>query len=322
MRRYLLFPVVLLGSGVAVAGGWSGNFQTGGMYTNNLAVQSATGIAPAERTNLSRTGIETGIDLRQQSLDHTGGYVLEGLASLNQGLAEGKDITRVRGAAYRLAALDSRWLVRSGVAAEHYQNGDLPTDSYRGLGAESTLGYVGEAGAGTDIGFSIKREDHWQAADTPYKVDKQTLKLVHYFPHQPKQAYWSVEGAYQQAQADDDSRDAISTVLGIQYNQWAMGAWGGQVGLQWRQDDYDGQVSPNENPAGGMTPPSEMQPPSRQDGTYLIAASVSKQLKKGLHLRLSSSAGQYTSTLGAVGQRREGTSERFHGISATLDWAF
>lgn len=321
MRRYLMFTAVLLGSGAAVAGGWSGNFQTGVTYTNNLAVQSATGVTPTAQTNLSRTGIETGIGLQQQSLDHTGGYVLEGLVSLNQGLTDGKDITRVRGAAYRLAALDPRWLVRSGMAAEHYQNGDLPTDSYRSVGAESTLGYVGDAGVGTDIGFSIKREDHWQAADAPYKVDKQTLKLVHYFPHRPKQAYWSVEGAYQQAQADDDSRDATSTLLGIQYNQWAMGTLTGQVGLQWRQDDY-GQASPNRNPAGGMIPPVGMQPPSRQDGTYLIAASVSKQLKKGLYLRLSSSAGQYTSTLGAVGQRREGTSERFHGISATLDWAF
>ncbi|MBU0656973.1 MAG: hypothetical protein KJ914_17760 [Gammaproteobacteria bacterium] len=321
MLRYLMLPAVLLGSGTVVADGWSGNLQTGVTYTNNLEVQSSTGIAPAEQTSLNRSGAETGISLQRQSLDYTGGYVWEGVASLNQGLAGRKDITRVRGAAYRLSALTTNWLVRSGVEAEHYQNGDLPTGSYRGVGAETTLGYVGETGAGTDIGLSVKREDHWQVADTPYKVDKQTLKLVHYFPHQPRQAYWSVEGAYQQAQADDDSRDAASTLLGIQYNQWAIGTLTGQVGLQWRQDDY-GQISPGENPSGSMTPPAGVGQPSRQDKTYLISASLGKQIRKGLHLRLSSNAGQYTSTLGVAGQMQEGTNARFHGVSATLDWAF
>ncbi len=327
MPRCLMLSALLLGPGVAVAEGWSGNFQTGVTYTNNLEVQSGSGITPAEQTSLNRAGAETAISLQRQSLDYTGGYVLEGTASLNKGLSGRQDITRVRGAVYRLAALTPDWLIRTGMEAEHYRNGDLPTGSYRGAGAEATLGHVGEAGAGTDIGFSVKREDHWQAADTPYKVNKQTLKLVHYFPHQPGQAYWSMEGAYQQTRSDDDSRDAASTLLGIQYNQWAVGALNGQVGLQWRQDDYasipsGGNPPRGMTPAGGMASPAGMGPPPRQDTEYLITASIGKQLRKGLRLRLAASAGQYTSTLGAAGQMAEGTSEGFQGVSASLDWAF
>jgi hypothetical protein len=316
MRRYLLFPAVLLGSGVAVADGWSGNLQSGVTYTDNLEVAAGSGTATDTPGSLKRSGVETGISLNRQVLDATGGYVLESSASLNQGLAGRKDIRQARLAAYRLAALNQDWLLRAGIQGNAYANGDVPTENYQGAGAEATLGYMGKTNSGTDIALSFKQERH-----PAYRMERSALKLAHYFPHRKGQAYWSLRGTYQQDAATDDSLDGASNALGISYGPWLLGSFKGTVGVEWQQKQY-AQRQTRGTPPPGMSPPAGMALPQREDTTSLATISLSKPLKKNLNLHLSSSVGQYSSTAGINPMDTTGTNESSNSFSAGLSWDF
>jgi hypothetical protein len=133
-------------------------------------------------------------------------------------LGKNTHIRQARLAAYRLAALNQDWLLRAGVQGDAYTNGDVPTESYQGVGAEATLGYMGKTNSGTDIALTFKQERH-----PAYRMGRSAMKLAHYFPHRKGQAYWSLRGTYQQDAATDDSLDGAGNALGIGYEQWSLG---------------------------------------------------------------------------------------------------
>ncbi|WP_287600042.1 hypothetical protein [Thiothrix sp.] len=320
-QGWLSLPALLAVSGIASAEGWVGTFQSGLTYTDNLEVAADSSTATDTPGSLTRGGVKTGISLNRQVLDGTGGYVLESSASLNKGWAGRKDIRQARLAAYRLAALNQDWLLRAGVQGDAYTNGDVPTESYQGVGAEATLGYMGKTNSGTDIALTFKQERH-----PAYRMGRSAMKLAHYFPHRKGQAYWSLRGTYQQDAATDDSLDGAGNALGIGYEQWSLGAFKGTAEVEWQQKQYDqrqtrGTPPPGMFPPGGV-PPAGMTLAQREDTTARATISLSKPLKKNLNVHLSSSIGQYASTSGVNPMDTAGTKERFNSFSAGLRWDF
>lgn len=279
------FSLLLL-CGAAAADGGSGAFYAG----VNQANVGITGI-PIHR------GIETSASYNQQSVDSTGGYALESSAYLNKGLTNSKDSASARLAAYRLTTLSPNWLLRAGGQGDYYQNEDFPTDSYTSVGVEATLGHVDAAREGTDIFLSFRKEAHQQVDDDQYDMGRSTLRFTQYMPAGTAEAYWSWYGTYQQNNASDDNRDAVTTGGGVQYNQWELGTFKGQVGLHVSRDSYDGY----------------------RTASFFATGSLSKPLKKGLNLQFSANAGQYDAPVEAVDAVK---SEDFYSVSTGLKWDF
>lgn len=292
INRHILLPAsLLLLSGAAFADSKAASFYVG-------VNQANYGIAANNQESPTHRGIEASGNFNRQSLGSTGGYALESSAYLNQGLAGSKDISSARLAAYKLTALSPAWLLRAGVQGDYYKNDDFPTDSYQGVGGEATLGHVDAEREGTDIYLSAKRETHGQVADDQYDMERRTLRFTQYLPGKGD-AYWSWYGTYQQNDASDDNRDTTTTVLGIQYNQWALGSLTGQLGLQRLQDHYD----------------------QYQATTTLATVSLSKPLTKGMSLQFSANAGKYDTppdaTVVDVPQDKD-----FYSLSTGLRWDF
>jgi hypothetical protein len=294
MNQHILLPAsLLLLCGAAFADSRTGSFYAGLNQANyGIAANTNAEESPTHR------GIETSASFNQQSLDNTGGYALESSAYLNKGIAGSQDIGSARLAAYRLIALSPDWLLRAGAQGDYYENGDFPTDSYGGLGAEATLGHVDAERAGTDIYLAYKQETHGQVADDQYDMERRTLRFTQYLPGKDK-TYWSWYGTYQQNDASDANRDSATTVLGVQYNQWAIGPFTGQLGLQRLQDRYE----------------------QYQTTTSLASLSLSKPLTKGMSLQFSSNAGKYDAPPDAA-VVDAAKAKDFYSVSAGIKWDF
>lgn len=293
----------------------STSLYTGFTHTSNLEIQAGNDIQPGDES-LTRTGFETGLLVRKQSLDYTGGYALEATAAFNKDLSDNDDISRVSLSASKLLALTPGWLLRNGMGANWYNNEALPGNSYKGLSLESTLGYLNDKGGGTDISLLFKREQHDQLSDDSYDTTRSNLQLTHYFPHKKDSAYWSLQSTLKNNNASDDSRDYDSLRLGVNYNQFSLATFKGRIGFNWQQDRYDQPVmlSPMDMPNMGMMPgmghPNKK---NRQDNLYNLSLQLSKPLTPTLGLQFSASLGHYNSNI-------SDNADDFYSLAVKLAW--
>jgi len=301
----------------------STTLYTGITHTSNLEVQAGNDILLGDEESLTRTGFETGLTLSKQSLDYTGGYVLEADAAFNKDLSANDDISRVSVSASKLSALAPDWLLRNRIGVNWYDNKALPSNSYQGLSLESTLGYLNDIGGGTDISLSLKREQHDQLSDDTYDMTRSHLGLTHYFSHEKEEAYWSLQATLKNNNASDNSRDYNSLRLGVNMNQISWASSKGQLGFNWQQDHYDQPVllSPMGNIIPTNTIPNvemmqEMggtREKKRKDNLYSLSLQLGKPLTQSLALQFSVSLGRYDSNI-------SDNTDDFYSIEAKLAW--
>lgn len=330
MKKNLPFQAVLFFHlfflSLAVYGDISKTLYTGLTSTHNLEVQAGTDINTNNQDAQNRQGFITGISMIKQSLDYTGGYTLLADASFNQGLSGDTDntISTLLLSASKLSALTPDWLLRNSISLNQYDNEALASNSYNGLLLETTFGYLDKVGGGNDISFSLKREQHHQIDQEAYDTTRSSLQLMHYFPHEKSSSYWSLNTALKNNNASDNRRDYDSVMLGINYQQWSLASFKGQLSFNWQYDRYDqlirlsprGNVIPNDNRginrSGMDITTSEKE---RRDHLYTLSLQLGKPLTPSIILQFSANFGVYNSTINA-------DSEEFYRLATQLNWAF
>ncbi len=284
---------------------------TGLTHTNNLEVQAGNDIRLNDQGSLSRNGLETGLLLNKQSLDYNGGYLLEANATFNKDLsANNNNISRASLAASKLSALSPDWLARNTIAANWYENDALPSNNYKGLSLNSTLGYLNNNGGGTDLSLSLRQEQHDAVSTDRYDIFRSSIQLTHYLPHKKEAAYWGLRTRLRNNNANDNSRDYYSFMLGVTRHQFSLGSFTGQVGLSWQHDDYEQPTSLtmlNPLPASNMPsmPPATSMPQGtgatttekRKDNLYYLSLQLGKPLTPSLSVQFSASLGRYDSSI-------------------------
>lgn len=309
-------------------------------YTDNLEVQTPS--AGEGSGDLSRQGSELLLSLSRQSLDFDGGWGVNATASYNRGIAggsdTGNDITNASASAMRLLALSPAWLLRAAATARYLDNEPLPLNSYSGVSASTTLGYLGKRASGIDIGLRIKRENHREVANDRYDTTRSRLSLTHYFSHARNAPGVSVTGALTRNNATVVSRDYTAYSLGATIRQWKVGRARLQVGVESKWDFYEknsaGVVGAGPGmrnaPGDGVNRGDGGMQGTAPDGTSVVMSgavdntvqrredltlfsfiALSHRLRNGLWLKGDFSAGVYSSNLG------DGR-ERFFAVSFRL----
>jgi len=330
----------------------STTLYTGITHSNNLEVQAGNDILLDDEVSLSRTGLETGLTLAKQSLNYAGGYSLQADVAFNKDLSANDDISRLSLSASKLSALTPDWLLRSQIGLNAYDNQALPTNSYKGLLLDTTLGYLSDRGGGTDFSLSLKRERHDQLSSDTYDMTRSSLGVTHYFSHTKESSYWSLQAALTRNNASDSGRDYDSLGLGVRLNRITWGAFNGQLGVNWQHDSYDQPVSlsmvdnsstqsslgnmSTGNPSSSNTSPdnnsmSNVSPENtldnlvevldmgnpiekkRKDNLYGLSLQLGRPLTPSLGLQLSASLGRYDSS-------GSDTSEDYYHVIAKLIW--
>jgi hypothetical protein len=314
----------------------SKTLYTGLTYTNNLEVQADTDIR-GNQESLTREGVVTGLSLIQQSLDYTGGYTFLADASFNKGFDANTDITRLLLSASKLSALSSDWLLRHTLSINRYDNEAIPSTSYNGFLLNSTLGYLDTAGGGSDFSLSLKQEQHDQGDADAYDTLRSKVQFIHYFAHEKNAPYWNLDIALKNNNANDNRRDYDSLILGVNYTQWTLASFKGQIGFNWQQDRYDQRVllssigtivpingmptgsipmngTPN-NPNNRMSGTINTIEKKRKDNLYALSVQLGKALTPTISLQFAASLGVYDSTINT-------DSDDFYRLATNLIWRF
>ncbi|HHL18545.1 MAG TPA: hypothetical protein ENJ33_02295 [Thiothrix sp.] len=316
MNRFFPFQATMFCSlfflSIDVFSDTSKTLYTGLTYTNNLEVQADTDIQ-GNQSSLTREGIVTGLSFIKQSLDYTGGYTFQADASFNKGFTSDTDISRFVLSASTLSALNPDWLWRNTISLNHYDNEALTSNSYKGLLLGTTFGYLNNVGGGSDISFSLKQEKHDQVDvnNEAYDTTRSNLTFIHYFPHKKDAPYWNFNTALKSNNASDKQRKYDSTMLGINYKQWTLASFDGQIGINWQQDRYDQTAFALPNQMGGMNATGK----KRKDTLYVVSLQLGKTLTPSIALQFSAGFGEYDSTSSA-------DAERFYRFSTHLTWRF
>lgn len=300
----------------------AGTLYTGLTYSDNLEVQADTDIR-GDQKSLTRSGVVTGVSLVQQSLDYRGGYTFQANASFNKDFVNHNDISRFLLSASRLAALNDQWLLRSTLSLNYDDNEAIKSSSHSGLLLQTTLGYLDKAGGGNDISLSLKQEQHDKITTETYDTTRSRLRLVHYFPHKKNEPYWTIDLAFKDNNASDNSRDYRSLMLGVDYRQWSFASFKGKVGFSWQQDRYDQSVLRSQNrtpmpisrPNGGIPETINVKGRQRNDNLYALSFYAEKPITASIYLQLSASLGVYDSTI-------NNDSEDFYRLATQLMWRF
>jgi hypothetical protein len=90
-------------------------------------------------------------------------------------------------------------------------------------------------------------------------------------------------------------------MLGLQYKQWTLASFNGQIGFNWQHDRYDqavlfspnGRVIPNR---GGLALINAIEK-KRRDNVYALTLQLGKSLTSSVTLQFSASLGSYDSTI-------------------------
>lgn len=309
----------------------SKTLYTGLSFTHNLEVQAGTDINTDSQDSQNRQGFAVGVSFIKQSLDYTGGYTLQADAFFNQGLSgdEDNNISTLLLSASKLSALNPDWLLRNRISLNQYDNEALASNSYNGLLLETTLGYLDKAGGGNDISFALKREQHHQIDQEAYDTTRSSLRLIHYFSHEKNSPYWSLNTEFKNNNASDNLRDYDSVRLGVNYQQWSLASFKGQLGFNWQYDRYDQPI--RVSPRGTVIPINRIpndnrginrsgmgittREKERRDHLYDLSLQLGKPLTSSITLQFSANVGVYDSTINA-------DSEDFYRLATQLNWAF
>ncbi len=320
ISRAAIIGGLLLSGAATAASQTSWSLRSGYSWSDNLEVQSASGIE-RNRQNLSRQGIELGITAAHQAIDFDGGYSLSGAASYNRGI-DGRDDNDTRNAAAtmtRLLALSPSWLARLSLTARYYDSQPLPLTSYIGGAIAATFGRLGPGGSGIDIGLRVKHERHDADASERYTMTRQRLSLSYHFPRSDGGLGAALQATVGWNDADTDERDYRSAGLGASLRQIKIGNATLQTGIDWRRDRYD-----EPPPSMPMQPPDETgshpmmatmpQPGTseiREDTITYLWMQATHRLGRRWWLHLNLSGGRYDST--------EATdSERFYSAAIVV----
>ena len=321
---HLLFLFILYASPVRAE--VSTSLYTGITHTSNLEVQTGNDIQANDQDSLTRNGLETGLAWSKQSVDFTGGYVLDAKAIFNKDLSSNNDISSLLLSASKLSALSPNWLLRNSITANGYHNEALPSNSYKGISLNTTLGYLDDTGGGTDISLALVQEQHDQSSDDNYDMTRSSIGLTYYLPHPKNSAYWSVSSTLRNNNSDDNSRDYNSLLLGINRNAISLASFTGQFGAYWQYDNYDQPIRQSNttttttgNTPGMNSPGMSLQTNTttrikeRRDNLYYLSLQLGKPLTHSLSLQLSTSLGRYDSNINTK-------ADNFYSAAINLVW--
>ena len=346
-RAPIASVVGVLLSGVACPPAFAADAETarnvtlGYSWSNNLEVQPGNALDPAAGA-LSRQGLILGLALIRQKLMPSGGYSIGASGRYNRGLANDErddDIADASLVATRLLALSPIWLARLSAGARYHDSGPLPLTSYTGLSAAATVGYLGHAASGVDLGVSLKQERHDAAADDEYAIRRTRATLRYYLPRERNGPTIAFSASLARNDADIASRSYDSIGLDASLRGWRLGPITLRAGIGWQRDSYDRMARTPAMP-GAAQPPQNGRPGDpgsmegmgngdapgapisfggsdnrREDRTGYVWFGIGHRLRRGLWLRSEISAGRYRSTA-------QNDSESFYRFSVMLSRDF
>ena len=311
-------------------------------FSDNLEVQPGNALEP-DAGALSRQGLILGLALVRQKLTPSGGYSIAASGRYNRGFANDKrddDIADASLVATRLLALSPDWLARLSAGARYYDSGPLPLTSHGGLSAAATLGYLGRAASGVDLGISLKQERHDAVADDEYAIRRTRATLRYYLPRERNGPTIAFSTSLARNDADAATRSYDSFGLDASLRGWRLGPVTLRAGIGWQRDSYDRVTRTTAMPGGATQPPPNGRPgdpgrmegmrngdaPSapialggsddrREDRTGYAWLGIDHRLRRGLWLRGDISAGRYRSSA-------QDDSESFYRLSLTLSRDF
>jgi len=298
-------------------------------HTDNVEMQSNSGVDLDNVGSLTRSGVTTEFSLLKQNVDYTGGYIFGVRGLYNKGLNGAADISNLELSASKLSILNPDWLMRSKLSVQQYHNDDLQVNGFDGIRFENTFGYLKSDNSGTDITLEFVYESHGQDEDDSYEMQRSGVKLSHYLSHKMNAPYWALHADVYHNNASGFLRNYNSFNTAVEYRQWSLGSFVGTVSAQWQHDDYNQLVrvsstgrfltprNANRNngrigtPRNGVTVTNE----KRLDDVYRLQVNLNKALKKDVNWQLSTSVGHYDSTIVDI-------SESFYQVTSRLQWVF